>query len=158
MSGFRRMDEGGSRYSRSHCHALLDGLAPFGAETFELHITRNACFDWSRKRRHERKEKTMTARPTKWSNYREGDFVLRNYVFRSGETLPELRLHYRTLEPQGATPRARSSTACCYYNAIRHRRQLAASEPRRGAVRAGAAARSAAPNGVLHDPIRRSIS
>jgi homoserine acetyltransferase len=39
----------------------------------------------------------MTARPTKWPNYHEGDFVLRNYVFRSGETLPELRLHYRTL-------------------------------------------------------------
>jgi homoserine O-acetyltransferase/O-succinyltransferase len=32
-----------------------------------------------------------------WPNYHEGDFVLRNYVFRSGETLPELRLHYRTL-------------------------------------------------------------
>jgi hypothetical protein len=43
----------------------------------------------------------MTARPTKWPNYHEGDFVLRNYVFRSGETLPELRLHYRTL----GTPR-----------------------------------------------------
>ncbi len=24
-------------------------------------------------------------------------FVIRNYVFRSGETLPELKLHYRTL-------------------------------------------------------------
>ncbi len=32
-----------------------------------------------------------------WPNYREGDFVVRNYVFRSGETLPELKLHYRTL-------------------------------------------------------------
>jgi hypothetical protein len=27
----------------------------------------------------------------------EGDFIIRNYVFRSGETLPELKLHYRTL-------------------------------------------------------------
>jgi homoserine O-acetyltransferase len=27
----------------------------------------------------------------------EGDFVLRHYKFASGETLPELRLHYRTL-------------------------------------------------------------
>ena len=34
---------------------------------------------------------------TRWPNYREGDFVIRNYVFRSGETLPELKLHYRTL-------------------------------------------------------------
>jgi homoserine O-acetyltransferase/O-succinyltransferase len=30
-------------------------------------------------------------------NYQEGDFIIRNYVFRSGEILPELRLHYRTL-------------------------------------------------------------
>ncbi|MEO6223824.1 MAG: alpha/beta fold hydrolase, partial [Vicinamibacterales bacterium] len=27
----------------------------------------------------------------------EGDFVVRNYTFKSGETLPEVRLHYRTL-------------------------------------------------------------
>lgn len=27
----------------------------------------------------------------------EGDFVIRNFVFTSGETLPELKLHYRTL-------------------------------------------------------------
>src|SRR6201987_376187 len=32
-----------------------------------------------------------------WTNYQESDFVIRNYVFRSGETLPELKLHYRTL-------------------------------------------------------------
>src|ERR1700757_266045 len=35
--------------------------------------------------------------PTLWPNYREGDFVIRNYVFASGEMLPELKLHYRTL-------------------------------------------------------------
>jgi len=28
---------------------------------------------------------------------KEGDFVLHNFQFKSGETLPELRLHYRTL-------------------------------------------------------------
>jgi len=33
----------------------------------------------------------------KWPNYREGDFVIRNYVFSSGESLAELRLHWRTL-------------------------------------------------------------
>jgi homoserine O-acetyltransferase/O-succinyltransferase len=33
----------------------------------------------------------------RWPNYREGDFVIRDYVFHSGERLPELRLHYRTL-------------------------------------------------------------
>src|SRR5215472_6240190 len=37
------------------------------------------------------------ADPTRWPNYQEGDFVIRNYVFRSGETLPGLKLHYRTL-------------------------------------------------------------
>lgn len=31
----------------------------------------------------------------------EGDFVVRNYTFQSGEVLPEVRLHYRTL----GTPR-----------------------------------------------------
>jgi hypothetical protein len=39
----------------------------------------------------------MTVDHAKWPNYREGDFVIRNYVFRSGERLPELNLHYRTL-------------------------------------------------------------
>jgi homoserine O-acetyltransferase len=34
---------------------------------------------------------------TRWPNYQEGDFVIRNYVFRNGETLPELKLHYRIL-------------------------------------------------------------
>ena len=34
---------------------------------------------------------------SRWPNYQEGDFVIRNYAFRSGETLPELKLHYRTL-------------------------------------------------------------
>ena len=27
----------------------------------------------------------------------EGDFVVRNFVFASGERLPELNLHYRTI-------------------------------------------------------------
>ena len=39
----------------------------------------------------------MSAHPTKWLNDHEGDFIIRDYVFRSGETLPELKLHYRTL-------------------------------------------------------------
>lgn len=30
-------------------------------------------------------------------NQREGDFVLKDYVFTSGETLPELKLHYTTI-------------------------------------------------------------
>jgi homoserine O-acetyltransferase/O-succinyltransferase len=42
-------------------------------------------------------DRAKPAERTRWPTYREGDFVLRNYVFRSGETLPELTLHYRTL-------------------------------------------------------------
>src|SRR5436305_4569882 len=38
---------------------------------------------------------------TSWPNYREDDFVIKDYRFASGEVLPELRLHYRTM----GTPR-----------------------------------------------------
>lgn len=34
---------------------------------------------------------------TAWPNEREDDFVLDDYVFASGETLPALRLHYTTI-------------------------------------------------------------
>ena len=34
---------------------------------------------------------------TLWPNLREGDVVLKDFVFASGEVLPELKLHYRTL-------------------------------------------------------------
>ena len=34
---------------------------------------------------------------THWPNYQEGDFIIPNYKFVSGETLPQLKLHYRTL-------------------------------------------------------------
>jgi len=34
---------------------------------------------------------------TRWPNFREADFVIKNYVFASGESLPELKLHYRTM-------------------------------------------------------------
>ncbi len=33
----------------------------------------------------------------RWPNYREDDFVLKDYCFASGEVLPELKLHYRTM-------------------------------------------------------------
>jgi len=32
-----------------------------------------------------------------WPGQREGDVVLKNYVFESGETLPELKLHYTVI-------------------------------------------------------------
>ena len=34
---------------------------------------------------------------TSWPNYQEGDFIITDYKFASGETLPRLKLHYRTL-------------------------------------------------------------
>jgi len=39
----------------------------------------------------------QTKSPTAWPNQREGDFVIKDYRFASGETLPELKLHYTTL-------------------------------------------------------------
>ena len=32
----------------------------------------------------------MTVHPTKWPNYHEGDFVIRNYVFRTPCMMVEL--------------------------------------------------------------------
>ena len=34
---------------------------------------------------------------TSWPNFKEGDYILKDFRFGSGETLPELRMHYRTL-------------------------------------------------------------
>ena len=37
------------------------------------------------------------AAETNWPSYREADFVIKDYAFQSGERLPELKIHYRTL-------------------------------------------------------------
>ena len=57
----------------------------------------------------------MSAHPTNWPNYSEGDFIIRNYAFRSGETLPELKLHYRTLGTPNRDAAGKDSRehACC---------------------------------------------
>jgi homoserine O-acetyltransferase len=34
---------------------------------------------------------------TNWPNYREDNFIITDYKFATGETLPQLKLHYRTL-------------------------------------------------------------
>src|SRR5213592_3414092 len=34
---------------------------------------------------------------SRWPNFTEGDYVIKDYRFASGEVLPELRLHYRTM-------------------------------------------------------------
>ena len=39
----------------------------------------------------------MPVDTSRWPNYQEADFILRDYRFASGETLPELKLHYRTM-------------------------------------------------------------
>ncbi len=37
------------------------------------------------------------AQTATWPNFKEGDYTIKDFRFGSGETLPELRLHYRTL-------------------------------------------------------------
>jgi homoserine O-acetyltransferase/O-succinyltransferase len=37
------------------------------------------------------------AAETTWPNQREGEFVIKDFAFESGETLPELKLHYTVL-------------------------------------------------------------
>ena len=34
---------------------------------------------------------------TNWPGYQEGDYIIRNYKFVSGESLPEVKLHYRAI-------------------------------------------------------------
>ncbi len=41
--------------------------------------------------------KRVVAAPAPVARPREGDFVVKDFVFKSGETLPELKLHYLTL-------------------------------------------------------------
>src|SRR5205807_6188956 len=49
----------------------------------------------------------QTARP----NLREADLVLKDFAFASGEILPELKLHYRTLGTEGRDPAGEISNA-----------------------------------------------
>ena len=37
------------------------------------------------------------AQTTNWPNYKEGDYLIKDFHFGNGETLPELKMHYRTL-------------------------------------------------------------
>ena len=91
----------------------------------------------------------MSAHPTKWPNYSEGDFIIRDYVFRSGETLPELKLHYRTLgSPKRDAAGEVTNGVLLLQGNTGNGCQLAASEPCGRAVRAGAATRC---NAVFHD-------
>src|SRR5258707_415109 len=37
------------------------------------------------------------ASPAPWPNQRDGDYILKDYRFASGETMAELKIHYTTL-------------------------------------------------------------
>ena len=50
---------------------------------------------------------------TRWPNYQEADFVINNYAFTSGETLSELRLHYRTMGVARRDAAGRIGRASC---------------------------------------------
>ena len=42
-------------------------------------------------------QEAAKAPATNWPGYQEGDYVVANYKFSGGETLPETKLHYRTI-------------------------------------------------------------
>src|ERR1700677_1357063 len=42
-------------------------------------------------------QETAKEPPTSWPGYQESDYVVSNYKFTSGENLPEVKLHYRTI-------------------------------------------------------------
>ena len=42
-------------------------------------------------------QETAKEPTTNWPGYQEGDYVVSNYKFASGENLPEVKLHYRTI-------------------------------------------------------------
>ena len=42
-------------------------------------------------------QETARQPTTNWPGYQEGDYVVSNYKFTSGENLPEVKLHYRTI-------------------------------------------------------------
>jgi homoserine O-acetyltransferase/O-succinyltransferase len=49
--------------------------------------------------------------PSNWPSPEEGDFVVRDFHFQSGETMPEVRLHYRTLGKPVKDPSGRTTNA-----------------------------------------------
>src|SRR4051812_5902098 len=78
---------------------------------------------------------------------KEGSFVARDFRFHTGEVMPEVRLHYRTVgEPSGQPVLILHGTAGL-------RRQYAQSGVRRRVVRCRAAARR---DQTFHHPARRA--
>lgn len=52
-----------------------------------------------------------TARAADWPTPTEGDFIAKDFRFQSGETLPELRIHYRTLGEPRKDAKGRATNA-----------------------------------------------
>ena len=42
-------------------------------------------------------QQAMNKRTIDWPGYQEGDYIVGNYKFASGESLPRVKLHYRTI-------------------------------------------------------------
>src|SRR5713226_590541 len=62
----------------------------------------------------------------KWPATTEGDYVAKNFKFRSGETLPELRLHYTTLGKPAREPLLHHSSRRCWAREILEAQRRAA--------------------------------
>ena len=75
----------------------------------------------------------------RWPNYQEADFILKDYKFASGEMLPELKLHYRTIGiPQKNAAGEDRQRRAASTGQHRHRRQLVPPDPGRRATQAPA--------------------
>jgi homoserine O-acetyltransferase/O-succinyltransferase len=53
-----------------------------------------------------------------WPNYQKADFIIKDYKFASGETLPQLKLHYRTLGSAERNAAGEIINGCCCCRAI----------------------------------------
>ena len=96
-----------ARHDASKPAAVLDALeAKLEDETLMRRIARIAALQAAAP--PSRLGAAAPASAKSWPTH-EGDVVLRNFRFRSGESLPELRIHYTTLGPAAPqSQRARS--------------------------------------------------
>jgi homoserine O-acetyltransferase len=59
---------------------------------FDVYSCRRCCSPYRHCRTRARRGEKQN-----WPNYQEGDFIIKDYKFASGEILSQLKLHYRTL-------------------------------------------------------------
>src|SRR5438105_13184381 len=81
------------------CAACATTQASFGiaASTARGFLRREALSMLGNRTKRETRPMPTLDATNRWPNYQEADFVIENYTFASGESLPELRLHYRTM-------------------------------------------------------------